>query len=99
MLGLITEGAGISQQSLICFSIVAPSRRAMGETAIDGYTPLCFGLCGVVFISCKVNFHVVRSAFAYFNVATRYIFADHVFFSSFGLRRICLRSFAVNVYD
>lgn len=95
MLGLITEGAGFCQQSLICFSIVAPSRRAMGETAMDG-----FGLYGVVFISCKVNFHVVRSAFAYFNVSTRYTFADHVFFSSLsiGLRLICLRSFAVNVY-
>ena len=46
MLGLITEGAGISQQSLICFSIVAPSRRAMGETAIDGYNPALFWVVG-----------------------------------------------------
>ena len=37
--------------------------KSKGETAVYGYDPaLFFGSSGVVLMSCKVNFHIVRSA-------------------------------------
>ena len=55
--------------------------------------PFCFGFfwCRAD-VSCKVNFHVVRSAWPHW-----YIFDDRVFFWSYVLQHIRLRSFAVNV--
>ena len=50
------------------------------------------GSLGVALMSCKVNFHVVRSAWPHW-----YIFDDRVFFWSYVLQHIRLRSFAVNV--
>ena len=43
------------------------------------------GSIAVVFMSCKVKISVVD-----FNVSTRYIFADQVFFRSYVLRHILL---------
>ena len=55
------------------------------------------GSFDVVLMSCKVNFHVVRSAWPHSQLSTWYIFADQVFFWSYVLRHIRLWSFAVNV--
>ena len=55
------------------------------------------GSIAVVFMSCKVKISV-----ADFNVSTRYIFADQVFFTSYVLRHILLLCVVVegstNVY-
>ena len=51
---------------------------------------------GVVLMSCKANFHVVRSALQN-SMCTLYIFADQVFLRSYVLRHIRLRSFAVEM--
>ena len=56
------------------------------------------GSFGVVLMSCKVNFHVVRSAWPHSQLSAWYIFDDQVFFRSYVLQHIRLRSFAVNVH-
>ena len=56
------------------------------------------GSFSVALMSCKVNFHVVRSAWPHSQLsAAWYIFDDRVFFWSYVLQHIRLRSFAVNV--
>ena len=53
-----------------------------------------FGSFGVVLMSRKVNFHVVRSALQN-SVSTQYIFAGQVFYRCYVLQHIRLLSFAV----
>ena len=56
------------------------------------------GSFGVVLMSCKVNFYVVRSAWPHSQLSAWYIFDDQVFFRSYVLQHFRLRSFAVNVH-
>ena len=53
-----------------------------------------FGSFGVVLMSCKVNFHIVRSALQN-SLSTQYIFAGQVFYRCYVLQHIRLLSFAV----
>ena len=64
--GLKAECADIFHQSPIsgCYAILTSPKE--GETAVYGYNPAPFWVLGVVLMSCRVNFHVVRSALQYF---------------------------------
>ena len=69
-----------------------------GETAVVRLRPhSVLGSFGVMLISCKVNFHVVRSALQNsVCLLSAYEFADRVFYRSYSVsRHIRLQSFSV----
>ena len=63
--GLKSECADIFHLSLIsgCYAILTSPKK--GETAVYGYNRAVLSSFGVVLMSCRVNFHVVRSALQY----------------------------------
>ena len=102
--GLKSEFADIFHQSLIsgCYATLTSPKE--GETAVYGYNPAPFWVLGVVLMSCRVNFHVVRSALQYSACRIKYvhniIFADQVFIDpAFFSIFVCgpLQSLVVNV--